>query len=153
MNFRESLGQNRSPDLDPMIIRNGGRPGDSYCVFGIQDMLRGAEIKFKITFDLPKTGGVQAFWKATKQEYKMLTPKPYCIGCYELLDSPFGHMVFSYGPVNPREHSTFEFNTSPNATPEIVRNGEGCYFKVRNIEGFGKMKLLGYVDIFESIRK
>lgn len=153
MNFRETEGNNRSFDLDQLIQRNGGQLGDSYCVFGIQDILRGAEKAFGISFDLPKGGSVVGFYKSVKPEYKISTPKPYSIGCYELDGSGLGHMVLSYGPINPKEHSTFEFNTSPNATQEIVRNGAGCYFKVRNTEGFGKMKLLGFVDIFEAIKK
>lgn len=153
MNFRETQGKNRSPDLDAMITRNGGKLGDPYCVFGLQDILRACEKRFKCEIDLPKTGGVLNLWQNTKPEFKTQTPRPFTIGCYRKGESLHGHAILCFGEINNKELSSFEFNTSPNADPEIIRDGEGCYFKVRQTQGFGAFKLLGFIDIFDAIRR
>jgi hypothetical protein len=153
MNFRETHGKNRSPDIDAMITRNRGQLGDPYCVFGIQDILRCVEKRFNCVVDLPKTGGVLKLWQNTKDEYKTKTPKAFTIACYQQGATLFGHAMFSFGPVNDKEFSSFEFNTSPNADNEIIRDGEGCYFKLRRTEGFGNFKPLGFIDILEAIKR
>jgi hypothetical protein len=153
MNFRESEGYNRSKDIDPMILRNGGTLGIPYCMFGQQDILRAVEKKFNVKFDLPKTGSTQKFWADTKAIYKTQTPVPYSIGIYQKGDLWKGHAVQCRGSVNSKEFATFEFNTSPDAGPDIVRDGQGCYFKVRPLSGYGDMKLKGFVDIFKAMRK
>lgn len=153
MAIREEFGKNRGKELDALILRNGGSLGDPYCVFGLQDILRATEINFNIEFDLPRGGSVVSFYNQVKAEYKGLLPRPYSIACYRYDQSWQGHAGLSLSKVGIQEHSTFEFNTSPNATEEIVRDGEGAYFKVRNIQGFGKMKLMGFVYIMEAIKK
>lgn len=154
MNFRETSGKNSSPDLDPMILRNGGKLGYPYCMYGQQDILRAVEMKFKVKFDLPKTGSTQKFFNETKQEYKINFPKPYSIGIYRQKQDPTkGHAVQVRTQIDEKQFSTFEFNTSPQSESEIVRDGEGCYFKVRQITGYSKMELRGFVDIFKAIKK
>lgn len=152
MNFRESAGKNRSTELDAMIKRNGGNLGDAYCMFGQQDILRAIEKQFNVKFDLPKGGSTQSFWRDTKAEYKTQNAGPYYIGIYKRGTTWTGHAVQSRGTINSKEFSTFEFNTSPSAGQEIVRDGEGCYFKIRPFAGYGDMKLLGFVDIFKAMK-
>jgi hypothetical protein len=152
MDFRESSGKNSSPDLDPLIKRNGGSFADPYCLFGQQDILRAIERSFGIEFDLPKTGSTQKFWGLVKPEYKTQTPKPYTIGIYKKADEYKGHAVLCLGQIDSKTFSTFEFNTSPDAGQEIVRDGQGCYFKTRPLAGYGDMKLLGFVDIIKAIK-
>jgi len=154
MNFRETSGKNSSPDLDPMILRNGGKLGYPYCMYGQQDILRAVELKFKVRFDLPNTGSTQKFFNETKQEYKIEYPKPYTIGIYrQKADQTKGHAVQVRNKIDDKQFSTFEFNTSPQMDNEIVRDGEGCYFKVRQLAGYEKMELRGFVDIFKAIKK
>jgi hypothetical protein len=153
MNFRESDGHNRSPDIDAMILRNKGQLGDSYCLHGIQDILRAIEKTFDFTIDLPKTGGVVKFWEGVRPEYKSPHPKKYFIACYQTIGARTGHAALSLGPINDKEFATFEFNTSPEISDEVVRDGAGAYYKTRKIQQIGRMTLLGFVDIFEAIKK
>lgn len=153
MDFRESAGKNRSPELDAMIKRHGYDLGVAYCLIGLQDILKCCERGFGIDFDLPTTGSTQSFWRDTKAEYKSDKPSPYSIGIYQKGSEWKGHAVLCLGPINNQEFSTFEFNTSPDAGAEIVRDGQGCYFKTRPLAGYGDMKLKGFVNIFKAIKQ
>ncbi len=150
--FRESEGKNRSKDIDALIIRNGGNMADAYCMFGCQDILRSVEIKFNIKFDLPKTGSTQKFFNNTKPEYKTSTPDRLMIGIYQHGDEYKGHAIWCLGKQDKKQVATFEFNTSPDAGKEVIRDGQGCYFKTRNIEGYGDMRMRGFVDILKAIK-
>lgn len=156
MKFRESEGKNRSKDIDALIIRNNGQMADAYCMFGQQDILRAVEIKFNIKFDLPRTGSTQKFFNNTKNEYKHADPKPYSLGIYQYGDEYKGHAVLCLTEyIDPEKEyfTTFEFNTSADAGPNIERDGQGCYFKKRPVDGHGSMHLRGFVDIFKAIKK
>lgn len=154
MNFRETFGNNRSEELDKLIIRNGGKLADPYCLYGQQDILRAVELKFKIKFDLPKTGSTQKFFNNTKPEYITNLPLKYSIGIFRQKKDPTrGHAVHVRTQIDTKQFSTFEFNTSPQVNQEIVRDGEGCYFKVRQLVGYNEMELRGFVDIFKAIKK
>jgi hypothetical protein len=150
--FRETEGKNRSKDIDSMILRNGGNLGDPYCVWGIQDILRNLEIEFDVKIDLPKTGGVLKLWERTKPSYKTKIPKELSIGCYQKQGTTQGHAVLVLGMESGRL-STFEFNTSNNTDDKMVRDGEGAHYKTRIIEGFGDMRLLGFIDIVGAMLK
>jgi hypothetical protein len=150
--FLETHGKNRSPEIDKMILRNGGSLGDPYCVWGLQDILRNLEHEFSVKVDIPKTGGVLKLWEGTKKEFKTITPKELSIGCYQKQGTTQGHAVLALGFYSGRI-STFEFNTSDNSDDSIVRDGEGAHYKERIIEGFGNMKLLGFIDIVGAMKK
>lgn len=154
MNFKETSGNNRSEELDQLILRNGGKLGYPYCLYGQQDILRAVEIKFKVKFDLPVTGSTQKFFNETKTEYISIEPLKYSIGIFRQKKDPTkGHAVQVRTKIDNKQFSTFEFNTSPQIDNEIVRDGEGCYFKVRQLAGYNEMELRGFVDIFKAIKK
>jgi len=150
--LRESQGKNRSKDLDALILRNGGKLADPYCLYGLQDILRAVEIKFNIKFDLPKAGSTQSFFNRTKPEYKTSEPLSYSIGIYQKGDEYKGHAVLCLSKIDSEDFSTFEFNTSPEQGKNIERDGQGCYFKTRSLEGYDDMRLRGFVDIFKAIK-
>lgn len=150
--FRESQGKNRSKELDALIIRNGGKLADPYCLYGLQDILRAVEIKFKIKFDLPKTGSTQSFFNRVNSIYKTSEPLPYAIGIYQKGDEYKGHAVLCLSKIDAEDFSTFEFNTSPEQGKIVERDGQGCYFKTRSVEGYDDMRLRGFVDIFKAIK-
>lgn len=150
--FRESEGKNKSKDIDALLIRNGGSLSMPYCCFGLMDILRAVEIKFQIKFDLPKSGSTQGFFNRTKPEYKTSEPTPYTIGIYQKGDEYKGHAVFCLAKIDNEKFSTFEFNTSPDVGPNIERDGQGCYFKIRSVDGYGDMRMRGFVDIFKAIK-
>ncbi|HEY9705661.1 MAG TPA: hypothetical protein V6C58_24695 [Allocoleopsis sp.] len=153
MNFKESNGNNRSKDIDEMNKRNGVSLGAPYCMTGIQDIMRAVEKKFNVKFDLPATPSTQEFWTKSKTDYKLTSPKTFTVAIFRKGETWQGHAALCLGAINSQEFSTFEFNTSPQATSEIIRDGEGCYFKVRPVAGYGDMKLRGFVDIFKSMKK
>jgi len=128
----------------PIVVGN--------CMFGCQDILRAVEIKFNIKFDLPKTGSTQKFFNNTKPEYKTSTPDRLMIGIYQHGDEYKGHAIWCLGKQDKKQVATFEFNTSPDAGKEVIRDGQGCYFKTRNIEGYGDMRMRGFVDILKAIK-
>lgn len=153
MNFRETEGKNRSKDIDALILRNGGELGDLYCMYGVQDILRAIELKFKIKFDLPKTGSTQDFFTQTKEAYKVSSPIPFSICIFKLLKGTGGHAALCLNKPDQNTFTTFEFNTSPQIGEQVERNGEGCYFKSRPLHGYSNMVIRGYVDIFKAIKK
>jgi hypothetical protein len=149
--WRETKGKNRSPEIDAMILRNGGKPGDPYCMYGVQDMLRILEKRYRFKFDLPKTGSTQKFFNETNPAYISKTPIPYSIAIYKKGNTGLGHAAWCLWRVRDSEKiRTFEFNTSDNDQGD-ARDGEGCYTKIRNIGGFGSMELRGFVNIFKAI--
>lgn len=153
MNFRENGWQNRSSDLDEMMKRQDQSLGAAYCLIGIQDILRAVESVQKIHFDLPKTGSTQRFFDQTKEEYKITEPKPLAIAIWRLKGTSSGHAGLCLGRATNGRFPTFEFNTSPQDTDAIERNGEGAYFKSRLLGGFEQMELRGFVDIIKAIKQ
>jgi hypothetical protein len=152
--WRETGGKNRSPELDRMIIEMGGHLGDSYCLFGIQSIMRAIEEKFDCIFDLPHTGSTQTFWQKSKEIYKVQTPGPLQVGIYQHGDTWQGHAVLPQGFLfNQKLFKTFEFNTDAHDASKVVRDGQGCGYIVRSMTGSGDMHLKGFVDIYLAIKR
>lgn len=153
--WRETKGKNRSPELDQMIPANGGHLGDSYCLFGQQDIMRAIERRWLgCKIDLPRGGGTQDFFAHVKPEYKRTEPDDLYIGIYRHGDTWQGHAVQAKGKFTKRPYfPTFEFNTDAKDASKIVRDGQGCGYLSRSVEHMpsSDMRLLGFVDVYAAI--
>lgn len=152
-NYRETKGKNRSPEIDKMILAQGGNLGEPYCIYGIQSVLDEIRSKFNVEIDLPETGSSQSFWSNTKSEYKIDKPCALSIGIYQNGNSWTGHGVIALSEIDSSNNfKTFEFNTSASGN-DIVRDGQGAGYMKRPLKGYGVMHTKGFVDIFKAIKR
>lgn len=150
--IRETDGKNRSLAIDGIIRRQGGAMGEPYCLYGIQDILDAIRKKFDVIIDLPEGGSTQSFWNDSNKTYKTQLPSPLCIGIYRKGDTWQGHAVLAMGNATTAGvYDTFEFNTSLSATM-LERDGEGCGFRTRNVNGYIGYSLRGFVDIYAAMK-
>lgn len=151
-NLKETNGNNRSPDLDKMILRQGGRLGEPYCLYIQQDILDCIRLKFNCIIRLSEGGGTQDFFDSTSDMYISEKPLPLSIGIYQNKDDEEkGHAVLCLSYMNSHnEFTTFEGNTSSD-NHDVVRDGEGCYFKSRKLD-YPSKRIRGFIDIYSAIR-
>ena len=150
--IRETQGKNRSPALDTLIRRQGGALGDPYCQFGLQEMLDDLCAHYKInrkSVRLPEGGSTQSVFESTPKEFKHSQPLPMRWVTWRKGDSWRGHVGIVTGPVKNGLFQTFEFNTGPG--PGVVRDGDGAFFKSRDLDGYGDMRLRGYIDVYQAV--
>lgn len=150
--LKESHGKNRSPEIDKLILKQGGALGESWCMYFCQSILDVIELRFDCKIDLPEGGSTQKFYNTTKEQYKHYLAKPLTIVIWKKYADPsLGHaaLCLSYFDEH-KEFRTFEGNTQ-NDTKELKRNGDGAYYRTRELE-YPNMHLRGFVDIYEAIK-
>lgn len=144
---KESHGKNRSPKLDAMILRQGGKLGDPYCLFGLQEIDDEVAKAMGKKSKLPESGGTQYFWgvileKFPKRIYK--TPFPGALGIYrQRSDHKHGHAVMATSQADANGmFGTAEFNTDASGS----RDGSTCCERTRTLAGDKNLELMGFVD-------
>lgn len=156
--LRETNGKNRSPIIDKIITNHGGALGSAYCCYGVQQLLDDVVAYYKskgqsIKFDIPKGGSTQNLWALAKAEYKQSAPKPASLVVWRhMKNTSTGHIGTCLSFADHDEFKTFEFNTSPDSS-QIVREGEGAYYRNRPLKDVGDMHLLGFIDLEKAIKK
>lgn len=155
--IRETSGKNRSPELDQLILKQGGSLGEPYCVYGQQQAIDDICSILKIdrkSVDIPEGGSSQRVFKNSPDRFKKSKPAPMRIVVWQYLSDPaHGHfgVCLSYADGNGL-FQTFEFNTNPDPG-SVIRDGQGAHFLNRNIAGTRSMRVLGYIDLFEAIKE
>lgn len=165
LNWRETSGSNKSPDISPMIIRQGGTPGDPYCQFGRQDEIDGLAQYLEIPrkkWPYPEGGSTQRVHKLVDPKYKTLHAKVMCLWTVNYNGGSTGHIerickmlsVSTSAATTPGDKFLMHgFNTNIDADQTIVRNGQGAgwvnrtYFKTKQ-QGSDKITSLEFVDLY-----
>lgn len=152
--FRESAGKNRSPEIDSLIKKQGGTLGQSYCQYGCQDMLDELCAYYKVDrtkVNIPEGGGTQDVFSKCHSKYRVDKPDVLRLVTWRHADSWQGHVGMCLSSPNPKKiFKTFEFNTSAGGVG-VVRDGDGAAYKDRSLDGFGTMKIRGFIDVYEAI--
>lgn len=151
--IRETHGKNRSPVLDAMILRQGGRLGEPYCMYGQQEALDELCKHYKVSrrkVDLPEGGSTQSVWEAVPKRFKTQSYIPFCWWIWRKGEEWKGHVGMGIGPEQKGSAETFEFNTGRGNGLE--RDGEGAHFKTRDIaNGYPGYITRGYVDVYAAL--
>lgn len=153
--IRETKGKNRSPELDKLILNQGGALGEPYCVYGQQQAIDDICSLLKIdraSVDIPEGGSSQRVFKKSPDRFKKSKPAPMRLVVWQYASDPtHGHfgMCLSYADGNGL-FQTFEFNTNPDPGA-VIRDGQGAHFVNRNVAGTRTMRILGYIDLFDAI--
>lgn len=157
--WREA-SENKSPDISPAIVRQGGKPGHPYCMYGQQDSFEAALTHLGIPRKLarlPKGGSTQSVWNDCPGEFKLQYPVVQALCIVQYNGEWKGHVervkkVLSTSLKSPFKMLMFAFNTNINKS-EITREGEGSGYVERNIKttqkiGSNKVDLKGFIDLY-----
>ena len=153
--LRETDGNNRSKMLDAMIKRQGGNLGDAWCMFFQQQMLDDLCAIYGVSRKLvkiPEGGSTQSVIEATTSKYRLSAPKVCTQVIWRRGTTWTGHVGMVLKLVSSTKFETFEGNTSADQIGgEIIRDGQGAYFKQRTTSGYGQMQVRGYIDVYQAI--
>jgi hypothetical protein len=147
--LREVDGQNRSAIIDAFNVLTKAALGSPYCLAGILYCINQVEQEQGVSFDLPLTSHCRTFWNLCRPEIRHQEPQAGDIVIWGYSGTASGHAGF-VKQVKEYTLTTIEFNTGPGS--DVIREGEGCYEKVRKRTGSSFMKILGYVRISDQIR-
>lgn len=142
--LRETKGKNRSPEIDALILANGGSLGEPYCVYGIQDVNQKVCKAMNLHSALFRTGGTQALWNTTPAKYKAVFPQAGYIGIFRSrTDADHGHAVICLSDlgIDHESFGTIEFNTNGLGS----RDGDGVYMRTRSMKGTDHLELRGFI--------
>ncbi len=160
VNWREDAGnKNKSKLISPMVLRQGGDPGQPYCQYGQQDGMDGMAYVTGIPrhkWAYPEGGGTQKVFNKTPDKYKSKTAKP---GSFVTVvyngtgkDTDSGHIedMFEIYAGGQRSYN-FGFNTNIDGDDSIVRDGQGAGWVTRPLfetmkQGKDIVTLRGYTD-------
>lgn len=153
--IRETKGKNRSPELDQLILKQGGSLGEPYCVYGQQQAIDDICSILKIdrkSVAIPEGGSSQRVFKKSPDRFKKSEPAPMRIVVWQYASDPtHGHCGMCLSEADGSGlFQTFEFNTNPDPGA-VIRDGQGAHFVNRNVAGTRSMKIVGYIDLFEAI--
>lgn len=153
--IRETKGKNRSPELDNLILNQGGALGEPYCVYGQQQAIDDICSILKLDrkeIEIPEGGRSQRVYEKTPDRFKKSKPAPMRLVVWQYKADPtHGHFGMCLSEAdNNGSFQTFEFNTSPDPS-SVIRDGQGAHFMNRNVSGTHSMKILGYLDLFDAI--
>lgn len=151
--IRESHGKNRSPHIDEMITRQGGKLAEPYCQYGMQESLDELCAYYKVDrkkVNIPEGGGTQTIWSKVPQKYKRATYEAMCWVTWQNGNELKGHVGMALQKSKGNTFHTFEFNTTAKADG-VVRDGQGAEYAVRDGNGYGSMHIKGFTDVYQAI--
>lgn len=155
-NIRETQGKNRSPQIDPLIKRQGGKLGDAYCLWGQQEILDELCAYYGLNrkdVPIPEGGGTQKEFSIIPKRFKVAAP--VAVGwAFWRHKNGTGHVECSLsGPIEGTSvFKTFGFNTTAHGN-DVVRDGQGAGYMSRETVKVGDMAPLGYVDIYAALQE
>jgi len=146
----EPDGPNRSPQIDAYNRAEHVPMGSPYCLAALLFELDALETEFGCQFNVPRTPATQVFWKESDPHLRVQVPQAgdFVIWRHETHPSN-GHAGYVEKVRDDGLLETIEFNTSPG--PGVVREGDGCYARVRDPKGAGEMHVLGFVRVYDSV--
>ena len=154
-NVSEVNGKNRSKTIDAWNLWIKAGLGAPYCATAISKAFEMTELELSILIKIPKTASSQSMWFDTNSSYKIKHPIFGAVGIMYNYKSPVtGHALACVSSLEAdgRTFKTFECNTNRFGS----RDGEGCMFALRDINGDMSKGFRGFIDVgsaYKEIKK
>lgn len=148
--IKEKTGNNDGVMVELIQETVGGADGEPYCIGGIQTCLAYAELKTGIKSPLPATESSRRLWEDSPETQRVKKiPLAYAVAVWADIGKETGHgeVVMSCdGKIFPAVGFNTSGTTDPNST--VNREGNGCFYTVRNFKATSTRKLLGFLKPF-----
>lgn len=143
----KEAGKNRHPLIDEFNKYCGVPLGSPYCLSAIMYRLNGACALLGLKNPIPKIASTQILFNTAPVKYIFLeNPVAGEIGIMQSRADPSrGHafVVRHDKLVTDKTLLTLEYNTGP----DLGRDGDGVYNKIRTMNGTSTLKMRGFIDL------
>lgn len=153
--IRETKGKNRDPQIDAIILRQGGSLGQPYCQWGMQEILDELCDYYGVSrksVDIPEGGGTQDVYRRSPERFKHAKVVFPSWRTWKKGNTGLGHVEMALETISEGLYKMFGFNTSVKGS-EVARDGEGCGFTKRPHDPAGSLSPVGYIDIYAAIKE
>lgn len=144
--IRETDGSNRSPEIDQFELAVGSKLGDPWCAAFCMYCIQAIEKDLSIKSPIHQGAFVLEVWNQTPREFRLPVPEAGCLVVWNHVGTASGHMGIVECVLGGGWLRTIEGNTG--SGDEVVREGDGVYWRKRSIYGTPRMKLLGFLRTF-----
>jgi hypothetical protein len=161
----KEIAPNRSPEIDKFNFYTGAPKASSWCMGFVHYNYYEAFLKHNLKNPLPISGRCSLVWKAAKKNpyrYKCISSKRLALGIEkgELADVVIwsngkvagsdnfaGHTGLYLGKISNTNIKTIEGNTSPEKSAGSQSNGDGVYYRNRNLNIGKKFQIEGLIQV------
>lgn len=151
--FTEQGGDNRGQVVEMFQKAVDGKAqGEPWCLAMVQFCVMMVDRQYdyihqicSLPHSLFKTEHCLTLWNQTPIQQRRNHPEPGLVVVWKHGNSSSGHAGIVTEITADGRFKTVEGNTGPSKGSEIVREGDGVYEKVRDREGSGSMKVLGFI--------
>ena len=147
---KEVGGDNKGPEVEMFQKSvNGIAVGQSWCMDFMQYCIKAVEKEFSLTSPIFRSEHVLTVWNKSPVSMRSTAPEVGYLMFWQHVGTSNGHVgvVTRVGP-KAGVVSTIEGNTGDGEG--VVREGDGVYRRLRACEGTVKMKVLGYMKVFDE---
>lgn len=149
--IREKGGNNRGRLVELIQDTLGTADGEPWCMSLVQTCLAWAELRTGQTSPIAASEHCMTVYNDTPKEQRVKTaPAPGAIIIWRHGAGPSGHTGITISVVKDGKFSAVEGNTESGLTAagHVERDGGGCYETLRNVNGAGSMKVVGFLKPF-----
>jgi hypothetical protein len=146
----EKTGRNDGPMVELIQETIGGHGGEAWCMAFMQTCIAYVEQKLGVVSLLAASEHCMTVWNDSPRLQRVqYNPLPGAIVIWRHGSSTNGHTGVVLA-CDENEFHAVEGNTTggENAKGEVVRDGGGVHFTVRNRKGNGDMKVMGFLKPF-----
>lgn len=161
--IRETLGENKGPEVNKILKNVGLPPGSPWCMSLVYTINDDAASKLNIQNKLPKTGSSAAYWRYAnkhKLTFKVTPAKQVMLGASI---SPASTGIFKTGPyrgdgtfsghaninirqINKKSYYALDGNTTDKRSKGQEWEGGCSAYKTRYL-GISNFLLLGFIEV------
>lgn len=155
LSFTEQGGDNKGQVVEMFQKAVDGKAhGEAWCMSFVQYCVKMVDATAKEIVPqrtipispMEKSEHVMTTWFKSPQALRGRVPRPGRIAMWRHGSSSFGHCGIVVDVSKDGQwFYTIEGNTGP-SNKEVVREGDGVYFKRRSIKGSGKMNVVGFLQ-------
>lgn len=145
----QEVGKNRGVEVEMFQKAVDGKAsGEPWCAAFVEFCIKQVVAQHGVTTPVVASEHCLTIWNTTPVSQRLTTPVPGCLVIWRHGDSTQGHIgVVTEVTADPRFIQTIEGNTGPEVKA-VNSEGDGVYVKLRNVEGTGNMKVLGFLRVF-----
>jgi hypothetical protein len=159
VSIKEKTNKNDGEMVELIQSVSGGKRGHAWCMYLIMAAIAYAEKKTGVKSPIPSSGHCMTVWNRTPAEFRVKTlPLPGAIAIWRHGNTSSGHTGMVMGADGKVMNLVEGNTTSGKAGGTVVREGHGCYFTERSMQGFpnikttGSMKLVGFLVPFPKVK-